>query len=110
MMDDNRPVSSHGRPTSGHDLAAIRLLLGVAYGFAKDGDGLLDFLDHVGFDLTSVTSAAEIKQALPAFYRVRKGVYDVARLEHELMTWQPIAATVDAARMTKQAHAKQGLT
>lgn len=110
MTDPTQPVSSHGHQTSGQDLAGITLLLAVAYDFAKDGDGLLSFLDHVGFDLTTVTSAAEIKQALPAFYRVTKGIYDVARLEQDLMTWQPIAAAVDAARMAKQTRAKQGLT
>ena len=109
MTNDHKQTSARA-PGNPNDLETIQLLLAVVYDFAEQGPGILSFLDHIGFDLRIVGTAAEVAQALPAFYRVKKGAYDVTRLERDLITWHPVAAGVEAAREAKESSREGGLS
>ena len=76
----------------------INLLLAVIYDFASDESSrIVEFLDHIGFDLAALNKPRDLLDALPAFYRVHAGRYDVNRLERDLISWEPIATAVAAA-------------
>lgn len=69
----------------------IDCLLAVVYDFAGDAEGILSFLRHIDFDLSAINDARELITAIPAHYRIKPGVYNVARLERDLVSWGPVA-------------------
>lgn len=74
------------------------IILNILADFCSDADTLVDYLNHVGFDLCSICEAREIPAAFLGHYRIKNGVYDLDRACNHLATWPPIAARIEALR------------
>lgn len=72
---------------------AKAMLTGILADFAENGD-ILGYLEHTGFDLSSLTDAKELLPAWHGFYRIGQGTYDTDRATMDLLTWPPIARRV----------------
>jgi len=72
---------------------AKNLLAGILLDFAEDGaEQLGNYLVHIGFDISAISSTAELLPAFFGHYRIGQGAYDTDRAAHDLLTWPPIAA------------------
>jgi hypothetical protein len=69
------------------------IILGILCDFAE-GDDLLAYMKHVGFDLGSVLHISELPNAWLGHYRAKKGVYDVDRACNDLSEFPPIASAI----------------
>jgi hypothetical protein len=69
------------------------LILGILLDFA-DGDEILAYMAHVGFDLGSISHISELPGAWLGHYRTKKGVYDVDRACNDLSEFPPIASAI----------------
>ena len=69
------------------------LILGILCDFAE-GDDLLAYIEHVGFDLRSISHASELPRAWLGYYRTNKGEYDVDRACNDLSEFPPIASAI----------------
>ena len=78
------------------------LILNILDDFCTDADTLFRYLDHVGFDIGSVSHAREIPTAFLGHYRLKNGTYDVDRACHHLATWPPIAARIAEMRLEQR--------
>lgn len=67
------------------------LILGILGEFCTDGETLLKFLQHVGFDLGCLSHTNDFPAAYLGHYRCSNGDYDVERACMHLATWPPIA-------------------
>lgn len=71
------------------------LLLGILADFAQgDPQEVLDYLDHVGFNLLCLSGSQDLGAAWCGFYRIKPGLYDIDRACADLATWPPIAAAI----------------
>jgi hypothetical protein len=69
------------------------LILSILFDFAE-GDDLLAYMEHVGFDLGSILQVSELPSAWLGHYRSKKGVYDVVRACNDLSEFPPIASAI----------------
>jgi hypothetical protein len=69
------------------------LILSILFDFAE-GDDLLAYMKHVGFDLGSILQVNELPTAWLGHYRVKKGVYDVNRACNDLSEFPLIASAI----------------
>jgi hypothetical protein len=69
------------------------LILSILFDFAE-GDDLLAYMKHVGFDLGSILQVTELPRAWLGHYRTKKGVYDVDRACNDLSEFPPIASAI----------------
>jgi hypothetical protein len=69
------------------------LILGILCDFA-DGDEILAYMAHVGFDLGSISHIRELPGAWLGHYRTKKGAYDVDRACNDLSEFPPIASAI----------------
>jgi hypothetical protein len=69
------------------------LILSILCDFAE-GDDLLAYMEHVGFDLDSILHVTELPRAWLGHYRSKKGVYDVVRACNDLSEFPPIASAI----------------
>lgn len=74
------------------------IILNILDDFCTDADTLFRYLDHVGFDIGSISDAREISAAFVGHYRLNGGAYDVDRACHHLATFPPIAALIAEMR------------
>lgn len=71
------------------------MLAGILLDFAESGaDGIGGYLQHIGFDLTAISSTDELLPAFLGHYRIGQGTYDTDRAARDLLTWPPIAAHI----------------
>jgi len=88
-------------------LAALTLqeqkdvIISILVNFADDGDRLIAYLDHIGFDLGALTSPHDLGDAVLGHYRIKAGRYDVDRACNDFASWPPIAAEI-SRRMVKK--------
>lgn len=57
---------------------------------------IADWWEHVGLDLAVPRTVPDLLPVMRAHYRIRAGVYDVARLETDPVTWPPCATAIAA--------------
>lgn len=70
------------------------IILEILCDFAGEGTIVLKYLDHVGFDLRTISHAKQLASAYLGHYRLRNGQYDVDRALDDLVTWPPIASRI----------------
>lgn len=59
-----------------------------------EGDEMVKFAEHAGFDFRSITDAKELPAAWVAHYWLGQGTYDVDRACMDLATWPPISRRI----------------
>lgn len=75
---------------------AKSIILGIVYDFLENTpDQFPDYAEHVGFDLTALRVPEDFNSAWLAFYRTRKGQYDLTRAANDLATWPPVAQEIE---------------
>lgn len=70
------------------------LVLSVLADMAEDADDLVDFLGHVGFDISALSRPKDLPDAWLGHYRLRQGRYDIDRAAMDLLTWPPVSRRV----------------
>jgi hypothetical protein len=70
------------------------LILGILNDIADDASSVVDYLNHVGFDIAAINSSADLPEAWLGHYRLGQGSYDVDRATSDLLTWPPISRRV----------------
>lgn len=71
------------------------MILNFFEDFAEN-DKLLEYMEHVGFEIESVTAEKELPDAIAGHYRIKNGEYDIDRAALDFMTWPPIARAIFA--------------
>ena len=80
---------------SKHMIDDKSVILSMFNDMASDVDGLIAYLQHVGFDFEAIAEdASQLQDAILGHYRVRQGEYDINRASHDLLTFPPIASRV----------------
>lgn len=85
----------------------VDLLLAIIFD-AEDANrvsNLVSFLQHIRFNVGMIQNTRDLLRALPAFYRIKQGKYDIARLEQDIVTWPPIASQIEELRREAAAKA-----
>ncbi|OZA17970.1 MAG: hypothetical protein B7Y02_02035 [Rhodobacterales bacterium 17-64-5] len=70
------------------------IIINILTDFASEPARLVKFCEHVGFDLSALTTTTDLIPAWLGHYRIKRGVYDVDRACKDLATWPPIAAMI----------------
>ena len=74
------------------------IILNILFDACSDGETLVSYLEHVGFDACAIRNVSELPSAFLGYYRLKTGHYDVNRACHHLATWPPIAAQIAELR------------
>jgi hypothetical protein len=70
------------------------IIISILSDFADEGDRLIAYLDHIGFDLCALASPHDLGNAVLGHYRIKAGKYDIHRACNDLASWPPIAAEI----------------
>jgi len=70
------------------------IIISILVNFAVEGDNLLAYLDHIGFDLGALTSSRDLGDAVLGHYRIKASRYDVDRACNDFASWPPIAVEI----------------
>ncbi len=70
------------------------IILNLVFDEELDGQGLLDYLEHIGFEIAALEDTKELPEAVLGHYRIRQGEYDVDRAAMDLATYGPVAAAI----------------
>lgn len=80
---------------SKHMIDDKSVILSMFNDMASDVDGLIAYLQHVGFDFEAIAEdASQLQDAILGHYRLRQGEYDIDRASHDLLTFPPISSRV----------------
>ena len=69
-------------------------ILNLVFDDELDGQGLLDYLEHIGFEIAALEDTKELPKAVLGHYRIKQGEYDVDRAVMDLATYAPITAAI----------------
>ena len=72
----------------------------------NDAESLIDYLNHVGFDISALSETKDLVPAWFGHYRIGQGTYDTDRAAMDLLTWPPMSRYVFNLQAEKQGLAK----
>ncbi len=73
---------------------AKAMLVNILADFADEPDQMVNYLDHVGFDVSALGTHKDLPAAWVAHYRIGQGTYDTDRAFLDYVTWGPMASEI----------------